>query len=97
MLRRTQDEWSEKANDQGFSNISETHKSQPVVCDFLIRKGGAMDGNFILRVARHSLEVNGGYCGGNNRRARSILLPCLDLWDHKIYVHSPRTINIRIA
>ena len=86
MLRRTQDEWSEKANDQGFSNISETHKSQPVVCDFLIRKGGAMNGNFILRVARHSLEVNGGYCGGNNRCACFIILSCLELHDHRNYV-----------
>ena len=53
-----------------------------------------MNGNCILRVAHHSSEINGGYCGGNDRRARSIILPCLKLQDHQNYAQSPRTTKI---
>ena len=94
MLRRMQDERPEKFDDQGLAPISETLKSRPVGCDFTIKKGGAMNENFILRVAQHLSGINGGYCGGNDRRARSILLPCLELQDHRNYFQSPRTIEI---
>ena len=64
MLRRTQDELPEKANDQGLTAISETLNSQPVGCDFtVLKKGGAINGNCILHVAQYSSEINGGYCG----------------------------------
>ena len=55
-----------------------------------------MNGNCILRVDQQLLEINGGYCGGNNRRACYILLPCIELQNHQNYFHSPRTIGIRI-
>ena len=55
-----------------------------------------MNGNCILRVAQHLSEINGGYCGGNHIRARSILLPCLELQDHRNYVQIPRTIGLLI-
>ena len=96
MLLRTQDERPLKADDQGLAAISETLKSRHVACNFTIKKCGAMNGNCILRVARNSSEINGGYCGGNDRRARSILLPCLDLQDHQNYSQIPRTIGIII-
>ena len=41
-----------------------------------------MNGNCILSVARHLLEINGGYCGGNDRRELSIIMSCIDLQDH---------------
>ena len=69
MLRRTQDNRPEKANDNGLDAISETLKSRPVYCDFLIQKSGTMRGNCIMRVARNLLESNGGYCRGDDRRA----------------------------
>ena len=72
MLQRTQDEQPEKYNDQVLADISYTIKSQPVGWDFTIKKGGVMNGNFILRVARYSSENN-----GNDRRAHSIILLCL--------------------
>ena len=75
-----------EADDQGLVAIYETLKSRPVGCDFLIRTGGAMRGNCILRMARHSYEVNGGYCGGNIRCACFIILSCLELHDHRNYV-----------
>ena len=83
MLRRNQAEQPEKADDQRLAAISEMLMSQPVGCDFTIKMGGAMNGNFILRVTRHSSENNVGYCIGNDRRTRSILLPCLELQDHQ--------------
>ena len=86
MPQRTQDEWPEKADDQGLGTIYETLKIRPVGYEFTIKKGAAIFGNCILRVAQHSSEINGGYCGGNDRRARSILLPRLELQDHLHYV-----------
>ena len=53
-----------------------------------------MNANFILRVVRNALEINGGYCGGNNRRARSILLPFLYLQYYQNYIQIPSTIKI---
>ena len=47
----------------------------------------------ILRVAQHLLE-NGEYFGGNDRHARSILLPCLELQDHRNYAQIPSTIKV---
>ena len=82
MLRRTQDEQLEKANDQILQANYETMKGCYVGYDFTIKKGGFINGNCILRVACHQSEINGGYCGGNNRRACSILLLCLELQDH---------------
>ena len=63
MMQRMQDERPDKADEQGLTAISETLKSRPVGCEFTIKKGGAMNGNCILHVARHSSEINGGYCG----------------------------------
>ena len=63
MIQRMQDEHPDKPDDQGLTAISETLKSRPVGCEFTIKKGGAMNGNCILHVARHSSEINGGYCG----------------------------------
>ena len=85
MLQRVQDERPDKSDDQVFASISNTLKIRPIGCDFTIKKGGVMNGNCILRVARHSSEINGGYCGVNYRRARSILLLCLELQDHRNY------------
>ena len=44
-----------------------------------------MNGNCILRVARHSSEMNGEYCGINDVCAHSILLPCPKLQDIQNY------------
>ena len=55
MMQHTQDERPEKSDDHELLDISETLKSRPVGFDFLIRTGGAMRGNCILRVARHLL------------------------------------------
>ena len=93
MLQHMQNERPEKADDQGLAAISKTLKSLPVGCDFTIKKGGAMNCNFILRVARHLSEINGLYFWGNGRHARSILLPCLELQDHQNYVHISRTMK----
>ena len=82
MMQRMQDERPDKSDDQVFASISNTLKIRPIGCDFTIKKGGFINGNCILRVACHQSEINGGYCGGNNRRARSILLLCLELQDH---------------
>ena len=96
MLQLTQDELPEKDNDQGLASISDMLKSQPVGCDLIIKEGGAMNGSCIMRVARHLLKINGGYCGGNNRHACYILMLCLEIQDDKNYVQIPRTIKIRI-
>ena len=94
MLRRTKDERPEKFDEHGLADISKTLKSRPVGCDFKIKNGGAMNGNCILRVSQHLSEINGGYFGVNNKRARIVLLSCLELQDHQNYVQIPRTIEI---
>ena len=96
MLQRMQDEQPDKPDDQGLTAISETLKSRPVDCNFTIKKGGAANGNCILRVDRRSSKINGEYCRGNYRPARSIIMPCLELQAHWNYIQSPRTINIII-
>ena len=94
MLQRVQDERPDKSDDQVFASISNTLKIRPIGCDFTIKKGGVMNANFILRVVRNALEINGGYCGGNDKHARSILLPFLDLQFYQNYVQIPSTIKI---
>ena len=84
-------------NDQGFAAIYKTLKIQPVRCDFLIQTSGSVRGNFIPRLDWHSLKINEGYCKGNDKRARFILLPCLELQEHWNYVQIPRTIEIRMT
>ena len=55
-----------------------------------------MNGNCILRVDQNLSEINGGHCGGNYIRARSILMSFLELHDHQNYVQIPSTIDILI-
>ena len=55
-----------------------------------------MNVNCLLRVACNPLEIHGGYYGGNDRRARSIIMTCLEFQDHQNYVQIPKTIDILI-
>ena len=96
MLRRTKDERPEKFDEHGLADISKTLKSRPVGCDFKNKKGGAMNVNCLLRVACNPLEIHGGYYGGNDRRACSIIMTCLEFQDHQNYVQIPKTIDILI-
>ena len=97
MTQHTHNKQPQKANYQGLAAISKTLESRPVGCDFTnLKRGVAMNGNCIMRLAWHSSEIDWGNCEGNDRRAWPMPMPCLELQNHLNYVQSPSTIEIWI-